>query len=80
MPRPTAARLALGSATVVCSTVTLLLLTGTTSDAGIALAAALSLLIGLAVTLAPSPPEGGQSRAAGREPAAARERRPSVRG
>ncbi|OEJ96075.1 hypothetical protein [Streptomyces thermolilacinus] len=80
MPRPTVARLALGSATVICSTVTLLLLTGTTSDAGIAVSAVLSLLLGLAVTLARTAEEGGESRAAGREPAAARERRSSVRG
>ncbi|MFJ8697509.1 hypothetical protein [Streptomyces roseolilacinus] len=52
MPRPTAAQLALGSATVVCSTVALLLLSGATTDAGIALAGLVSLLLGLGVTLA----------------------------
>ncbi|CAL9292490.1 hypothetical protein [Streptomyces sp. SudanB25_2051] len=62
MPRPTAARLALGSATVVCSTVILLLLTGATSDAAIALSATLSLLLGVAVA---APPRAAAGRGAG---------------
>lgn len=51
MPRPNAAHLALGSAAVVCSAIALLL-TGTTSGAGIALVVPVSLALGLATTLA----------------------------
>lgn len=68
MPRPTAVRLALGSATVVCSTVALLLVTGATGDAAIALSAALSLLLGLAVTLADGATPTAGRRPAGRAP------------
>jgi len=64
MPRPTAAQFAYGSATVVSSTVALLLLTRT--DNGIALAAicAFALVLGLAVTVA-QPARRGSRGAAG---------------
>ncbi|GAA4917857.1 hypothetical protein ACFPM3_33110 [Streptomyces coeruleoprunus] len=51
MPRPTAAQLAYGSATVVCSTVALLLLFDP-AGAGVALIGVVALLLGLLVTLA----------------------------
>ncbi|GGQ30740.1 hypothetical protein [Streptomyces roseolilacinus] len=68
MPRPTAAQLALGSATVVCSTVALLLLSGATTDAGIALAALVSLVLGLGVTLAAARGTGAHAGARGNTP------------
>ncbi|WP_374982993.1 hypothetical protein [Streptomyces fradiae] len=61
MPRPNAAHLALGSAAVVCSTIALLLLTGTTSGAGIALVVPVSLALGLATTLAAARGSAGRS-------------------
>ncbi|MEU8525113.1 MULTISPECIES: hypothetical protein [Streptomyces] len=51
MPRPNAAQLAYGSATVVFSTVALLLLSRATTGAGIALIGVASLLLGLLVVL-----------------------------
>ncbi|MBT2366975.1 hypothetical protein J7E88_17070 [Streptomyces sp. ISL-10] len=52
MPRPTAAQYAYGSATVVFSTVALLLLTRTTGGIAIAAIGVLALALGLAVALA----------------------------
>lgn len=52
MSRPTAAQLAYGSATVVCSTVALLLLFPTASGPWVALVGVAALLLGLFVTLA----------------------------
>ncbi|MFE4373573.1 hypothetical protein ACFRMN_36110 [Streptomyces sp. NPDC056835] len=62
MPRPTAAQLAYGTATVVCSTLVMLLLSGTTAGLGIAVIglAALSLGLLVAVTL---PANGRTARA-----------------
>ncbi|MET9801355.1 hypothetical protein [Streptomyces sp. NPDC006368] len=51
MPRPTAAQLAYGSATVVFSTVAMLLLSRTTTGLGVALIGVAALLLGLLVTL-----------------------------
>ncbi|MFG3494405.1 hypothetical protein [Streptomyces sp. NPDC047928] len=51
MPRPTAAQLAYGSATVVCSTVAMLLLFRTTTGIGVTVTAVAGLLLGLLVTL-----------------------------
>ncbi|MGW4723569.1 hypothetical protein [Streptomyces sp. NPDC004291] len=51
MQRPNAAQLIRGSATVVLATVALLLLTGTTSTAGIAAACAAGLLLGVLVAV-----------------------------
>ncbi|MFJ8074684.1 hypothetical protein ACIQ7Q_12315 [Streptomyces sp. NPDC096176] len=52
MPRPTAAQLAYGSATVVFSTVALLLLTRTTNGVAVAAIGIASLGLGLLVALA----------------------------
>ncbi|MEU6985572.1 hypothetical protein ABZ946_19405 [Streptomyces sp. NPDC046324] len=51
MPRPNAAQLAYGSATVVFSTVALLLLSRTTTPLGIAVISAAGLLLGLLVAV-----------------------------
>ncbi|HZF93072.1 hypothetical protein [Streptomyces sp.] len=51
MPRPTAAQLAYGSCTVILSTLALLLLSQTSSPAGIALVAVAALALGLLVAL-----------------------------
>ncbi|WP_149184787.1 hypothetical protein [Streptomyces sp. TRM49041] len=88
MPRPTAAQLAYGSATVVCSTVALLLLFPTTTGAGIALVGAAALLLGLSVTLAAplrarvrarARARGAGTGAGAATPDAAPERQPSLR-
>ncbi|UYQ62350.1 hypothetical protein [Streptomyces peucetius] len=65
MPRPTAAQLAYGSATVVFSTVALLLLTRTTNGVAVAAIGIASLALGLlvAVTL-PVRRRTGPARAA----------------
>lgn len=56
MPRPTAAQLAYGSATVVFSTLALLLLSQTRTGVGIAVIAVAALALGLLVALtAPLP-------------------------
>ncbi|MBM9621339.1 hypothetical protein ACFQ60_20635 [Streptomyces zhihengii] len=52
MPRPTAAQYAYGSATVVFSAVALLLLTGATGPAAVAVVGTLALGLGLAVAVA----------------------------
>lgn len=52
MPRPTAAQLAYGSATVVFSTLALLLLTRTTHSAGVAAIGVASMALGLVVAVA----------------------------
>ncbi|MGW3723683.1 hypothetical protein [Streptomyces sp. F001] len=51
MPRPTAVQLAYGSLTVIASTLAMLLLSQTSSDAGIAVIAVAALVLGLLVAL-----------------------------
>lgn len=51
MPRPTAAQFAYGSATVVCCTLAMLLLSGTTAGPGIAVIGVAALGLGLLVAL-----------------------------
>ncbi|MFD7863249.1 hypothetical protein [Streptomyces sp. NPDC059783] len=51
MPRPTAAQLLLGSATVVFTTLAMLLLSGATSGTGIALIGTAALALGLLVAV-----------------------------
>ncbi|AWW39351.1 MULTISPECIES: hypothetical protein [Streptomyces] len=51
MPRPTAAQLAYGSLTVIASTFAMLLLSQTTSGAGIAVIAVTALALGLLVAM-----------------------------
>ncbi|WP_228977153.1 hypothetical protein [Streptomyces sp. DH12] len=81
MPRPTAVRLAYGSATVVCSTVVLLLLFPAADGAWTALVGAVSLLLGVRVALgAPAGARGrGRGTGAAPTPAAAPDRQPSLR-
>ncbi|WP_107046854.1 hypothetical protein [Streptomyces albus] len=56
MPRPTAAQLAYGSATVVCSTMVMLVLSQARSVAGIASIALAGLALGLFVAVTVSKP------------------------
>ncbi|MFJ5225715.1 hypothetical protein [Streptomyces sp. NPDC088400] len=63
MPRPTAAQLAYGSATVICSTLVMLLLSGTTTGIGVAVIAIAALGLGLLVALTVTAP--GRSRTVG---------------
>ncbi|MEW1610453.1 MULTISPECIES: hypothetical protein [unclassified Streptomyces] len=51
MPRPTAAQFVYGSATVVVTTLALLLLSGTESGIGVAIAALTALALGLLVAV-----------------------------
>ncbi|GAA1526589.1 hypothetical protein GCM10009730_39000 [Streptomyces albidochromogenes] len=51
MPRPTAAQFAYGSATVVFSTIAMLLLSGTATGIGVAVIALAALALGLLVSL-----------------------------
>ncbi|GGT27589.1 hypothetical protein [Streptomyces purpureus] len=64
MPRPTAAQLAYGSATVVFSTVAMLLLFGTTTGVGVAVIGVAALLLGLLVAM--TVPLPGRRKAADR--------------
>ncbi|MEV2215352.1 hypothetical protein AB0H86_28645 [Streptomyces sp. NPDC050997] len=50
-PRPTAAQLAYGSCTVICSTFAMLLLSQTSSGVGIAIIAVAALALGLLVAM-----------------------------
>ncbi|MFF5568973.1 hypothetical protein ACFY7Z_21650 [Streptomyces sp. NPDC012623] len=60
MPRPTAAQLAYGSATIVCSALVMLLLSGTTTGVGAALVGVAALALGLLVAVVlPLPGRGG---------------------
>ena len=58
MPRPTAAQLTYGSCTVVFSTLAMLLLSQTSSGAGIAVIAFAALLLGLLVAMTVPVPRG----------------------
>jgi len=51
MPRPTPAQFAYGSVTVVCSTLAMLLLSGSPSGTGVAVIAVVALVLGLLVAL-----------------------------
>ncbi|MFC8242309.1 hypothetical protein [Streptomyces chartreusis] len=51
MPRPTAAQLSYGSCTVIFSTLAMLLLSQTSSGAGIAVIAVAALMLGLLVAM-----------------------------
>ncbi|MFH8931778.1 hypothetical protein ACH4D4_32505 [Streptomyces pristinaespiralis] len=70
MPRPTAAQLAYGSATVVLSTVALLLLTRATDGVAVAAIGIASLALGLLVALTPSLRHRAAPRRAAAPPAA----------
>ncbi|MFH7595192.1 hypothetical protein WDV06_08805 [Streptomyces racemochromogenes] len=73
MPRPTAAQLAYGSATVIVSTIAMLLLSQTSTGVGVAVISAAALALGLLVALTvPLPRRRGRHAAArGTRPAAA---------
>ncbi|AWK08892.1 hypothetical protein SSP531S_11600 [Streptomyces spongiicola] len=76
MPRPTAAQLAYGSATVVVSTVAMLLLFRTTTALGVAVVAVAALALGLLVAVTvPAPGRAKAARTADRSRAAAFEDR-----
>ncbi|AIR98636.1 hypothetical protein [Streptomyces glaucescens] len=68
MPRPTAAQLAYGSCTVILTTLAMLLLSQTSSPAGIVLVAVAALALGLLVAL--TVPVRRAPRAAGASPGA----------
>ncbi|WFB09254.1 hypothetical protein LRS74_21085 [Streptomyces sp. LX-29] len=84
MPRPTPAQLAYGSATVVLSTLAMLLLSETRSGLGIALIALASLALGLLIALTVPMPRAyhrpSRTVAAGRPSAPAQPRQHSLRG
>ncbi|MFD9412637.1 hypothetical protein ACFWBN_37310 [Streptomyces sp. NPDC059989] len=64
MPRPTAAQLAYGSATVVVSTIAMLLLSQTSTGLGIAVISAAALALGLLVAVTvPLPKRRGRHAA-----------------
>ncbi|MFD9338748.1 hypothetical protein ACFWBF_30815 [Streptomyces sp. NPDC060028] len=72
MPRPTAAQLAYGSATVIVSTIAMLLLSQTSTGLGVAVISAAALALGLLVALTVPLPRRRGRHAAGRTgPAAA---------
>ena len=74
MPRPTAAQLTYGSCTVVFSTLAMLLLSQTSSGAGIAVIAFAALLLGLLVAMTVPVPRGTRVVTLGRTAAAEREK------
>ncbi|MZD07841.1 hypothetical protein GTW43_22550 [Streptomyces sp. SID5785] len=51
MPRPTVAQLAYGSATVICSTIAMLLLSRTSAGPGVGVIAVSALILGVFVAL-----------------------------
>ncbi|MEU6214802.1 hypothetical protein AB0O42_29365 [Streptomyces sp. NPDC089922] len=64
MPRPTAAQLAYGSATVIVSTIAMLLLSQTSTGLGVAVISAAALALGLLVALTvPAPKRRGRHAA-----------------
>ncbi|MGW5848371.1 hypothetical protein ACWFQ8_10550 [Streptomyces sp. NPDC055254] len=64
MPRPTAAQLAYGSATVVVSTIAMLLLSRTSTGWGVAVVSAAALALGLLVAVTvPAPRRRGRHAA-----------------
>ncbi|WP_412077878.1 hypothetical protein ACLF6K_27085 [Streptomyces xanthophaeus] len=71
MPRPTAAQLAYGSATVVVSTIAMLLLSKTSTGLGVAVISAAALALGLLVAVTvPAPRRRGRHAARTRPTAA----------
>ena len=74
MPRPTAAQLAYGSCTVVFSTLAMLLLSQTSSGAGIAVIAFAAMLLGLLVAMTVPVPRGARVVTVGRAAGAQREK------
>ncbi|MDI3389924.1 hypothetical protein QIS99_27580 [Streptomyces sp. B-S-A8] len=78
MPRPTAAQLVYGSATVVLATLAMLLLSRTRSGIGVAVIAVAALALGLLVAVTvPMPGAAPRMRAPGRAGRAGRAALPS---
>lgn len=75
MPRPTVAQLAYGSATVVCSTIAMVLLSQTSSGPGVGVIAMSALILGVFVALSVPARKPGPAA----EPAPAEERVPAQR-
>ncbi|MFF3496619.1 hypothetical protein ACFYWS_35365 [Streptomyces sp. NPDC002795] len=69
MPRPTVAQLAYGSATVVCSTIAMVLLSRTESGPGIPVIAVSALILGLFVAMSVPTRKRGTAAAKERVPA-----------
>ncbi|MYT72025.1 MULTISPECIES: hypothetical protein [unclassified Streptomyces] len=77
MPRPTVAQLAYGSATVVLSTLAMLLLSQTSSGPGVGVIAMSAVILGLFVALSvPKPKQTPAQEPAEPSAEAAREREP----
>ncbi|MER5949214.1 hypothetical protein ABT127_24505 [Streptomyces sp. NPDC001904] len=77
MPRPTVAQLAYGSATVVLSTLAMLLLSQTSSGPGVGVIAMSAVILGLFVALSvPKPKRTPAPESVDAPEAAAREREP----
>ncbi|WP_420033885.1 hypothetical protein ACN2WE_16030 [Streptomyces sp. cg28] len=77
MPRPTVAQLAYGSATVVLSTLAMLLLSQTSSGPGVGVIAMSAVILGLFVALSvPKPKQTSAQETAEPSAEAAREREP----
>ncbi len=76
MPRPTAAQLAYGACTVIFSTLAMLLLSQTSSGAGIAVISVAALALGLLVAM--TVPQPGKRPAAVEQPAPREPLRASV--
>ncbi|QGV80401.1 hypothetical protein [Streptomyces ficellus] len=75
MPRPTAAQLAYGSATVVFATVAMLLLSRTTTALGVALIGVAALALGLLVAMTLPVPSARRAAYQNPRPAFPAERR-----
>ncbi|MFJ4715704.1 hypothetical protein [Streptomyces sp. NPDC088785] len=74
MPRPTVAQLAYGSATVVLSTLAMLLLSQTSSGPGVGVIAMSAVILGLFVALSVPRPKQPSAPEPADPPGAARER------
>ncbi|WP_190138618.1 hypothetical protein [Streptomyces longispororuber] len=78
MPRPTVAQLSYGSATVICSTLAMLLLSQASSPPGIAVIALAALGLGLLVALTVPWPKPASTPPASAAPAPSAHTRPVV--
>ncbi|GGP67879.1 MULTISPECIES: hypothetical protein [Streptomyces] len=79
MPRPTAAQLAYGSATVVFSTVAMILLSQTESGVGVGVIVLAALLLGLLVAVTVPMPKAARTVRTNRAAAVGESAEPGVR-
>ncbi|MFD9485540.1 hypothetical protein [Streptomyces sp. NPDC059991] len=79
MPRPTAAQLAYGSATVVFSTVAMILLSQTDSGVGVGVIVLAALLLGLLVAVTVPMPKAARTVRTNRAAAVEESAEPGVR-